>query len=71
MKISSGTKCIRPAEPFDTGNFYLLSKGSVSECGNLYDINSKKKLYTAQPLGNFLYLYICMYAGLGVTIIKK
>ena len=46
MKISSGTKCIRPVEPFDTGNFYLLSKGSVSECGNLYDINSKKKLYT-------------------------
>ena len=46
MKISSGTKCIRPVEPFDTGNFYLLSQGSVSECGNLYDINSKKKLYT-------------------------
>ena len=44
MKISSGTKCIRPVEPFDTGNFYLLSQGSVSECGNLYDSNSKKKM---------------------------
>ena len=46
MKISSATKCIRPVEPFDTENFYLLSQGSVSECGNLHDINSKKKLYT-------------------------